>query len=177
MDTSRCSLAIAVIAGLTLSGLGGCGGAPEQIGVATAMLRPASGSRVSGEVSFADIGYGLRVTGKVTGLSPGMHGFHIHERGDCSAPDATSAGGHFNPDGMVHGGPRSRERHNGDLGNIYADNSGTAFIDFVATDIAIASPEQKDIVGHALVVHQDADDEKTDPAGNSGARVACGVIK
>ena len=137
-----------------------------------AALEPANGSNVKGEVTFSQDGRHVRVTGEITGLKPGLHGLHLHEKGDCSAPDASSAGGHFNPEGKKHGGPTSAERHAGDIGNVTANRSGTATVDSTLTGVSLAS-----LTGKGLVVHAKADDEKSDPAGNSGARVACGVVK
>ena len=113
--------------------------------------------------------------GEINGLTPGKHGFHIHEKGDCSAADASSAGGHFNPTGMPHGGRRGSQRHLGDLGNITADKSGIAR--FAFTDGWITLAGVNSIIGHAVVVHAQADDLKSQPSGNAGARVACGVIE
>jgi len=139
---------------------------------ATATLEPKSGSKVKGEVTFTQDGSGVRATGEITGLTAGRHGFHLHEKGDCSAPDAESAGGHFNPEGKKHGGPASAERHAGDFGNITANASGIATVNATIAGVSVAS-----IMGKGLVVHAMADDEKTDPSGNSGARIACGVVK
>ena len=144
---------------------------------ASVTLQPASGSRVQGQVTFTQEGSRVRVAGEIRGLTPGAHGFHLHEKGDCSAPDAESAGGHFNPTRMKHGGPKSKERHGGDLGNITADASGNAKVNLTVTGISVASDKPDGIIGRGLVVHAQGDDEKTDPAGNSGARVACGAVK
>jgi Cu-Zn family superoxide dismutase len=105
-----------------------------------------------------------------------MHGFHIHEKGDCSAPDASSAGSHFNPGSKPHGGPSGGDRHGGDLGNLSADNYGTATVKLNVEGISVAQGAPNSIVGRALIVHADADDLKTQPTGNSGKRIACGVI-
>jgi Cu-Zn family superoxide dismutase len=139
-------------------------------------LEPASGSSVRGQLQLADAARGVRITGEVTGLAPGQHGFHVHEVGDCSAKDATSAGEHFNPSGKQHGGLRSAERHIGDLGNIDANASGIAMVDVTGTGLSIDSARVDSLRGRALVVHAQRDDEKSSPAGNSGSRVACGVI-
>ena len=138
----------------------------------TAELEPTNGSNVKGEVTFSQDGPHVRATGEITGLTPGPHGLHLHEKGDCSAPDASSAGGHYNPAGTRHGGPASAEHHAGDFGNVVANRSGTATVDSTLTGVSLAS-----LTGKGLVVHAQPDDEKTDPAGNSGARIACGVVK
>ena len=144
---------------------------------ATAVMRPASGSQTHGQVTFTQVGTRVRVSGEIAGLAPGMHGFHIHEKGDCSAADAMSAGGHFNPTGMKHGGPGTAIHHAGDLGNINANEYGKATVSMVVDGIALTKGQPDSIIGRGLVVHAGPDDEKTDPAGNSGARIACGTIE
>jgi len=141
---------------------------------AVAVLGPTTGSNVRGIVTFTQIQGGVRVVADVEGLTPGEHGFHIHDYGDCSAPDATSAGGHFNPDGHLHAGPGATQRHEGDLGNITASANGKAHYDFVDSQLAFDGPHS--IIGRSVIVHEKADDFKTQPTGNAGARVACGVI-
>lgn len=141
---------------------------------ALAELNPASGSTVRGTVHFYETGKGIKVVAKVSGLTPGLHGFHIHEKGDCSAPDAMSAGGHFNPTGMKHGGPHDTERHAGDFGNITADATGHAVFELVDTRITFDGPNS--IIGRGVIVHGKADDLTGQPAGNAGPRVACGSI-
>jgi Cu-Zn family superoxide dismutase len=141
---------------------------------AVAVLHPASGSNVMGTVTFTASGDSGKVVADITGLAPGKHGFHIHEFGDCSAPDATSAGGHFNPTKHQHGAPDATDRHAGDLGNIEADASGKAHLEM--TDKVMKLSGDDSIVGHAVIVHEKVDDLKTQPTGNAGGRVACGVI-
>jgi len=121
------------------------------------------------------VGGQVRVEGAFTGLSPGSHGFHIHEKGDCSAPDATSAGGHFNPTGMPHAGPADPNRHVGDFGNLEADASGNAYYSRALSSISLEGDSS--IIGKAIVIHAKPDDLKTQPSGNSGDRVGCGVIE
>lgn len=143
---------------------------------AMAELNPASGSNVHGTFHFYETSKGIHVVATVTGLTPGQHGFHIHEKGDCSTPDATSAGGHFNPAGMKHGGPDDAERHAGDFGNLTADASGNAKADFVDAHITFDGPTS--IIGKGVIVHAKEDDLKTQqPPGNAGGRVACGSIQ
>lgn len=148
----------------------------EQPGIqkAVAVLHPTAGSNVSGLVTFTKTGAGIEVVAHVEGLTPGKHGFHIHEYGDCSALDLSSAGGHFNPGKMPHAGPGSVQRHVGDLGNLEADSMGVAHSEL--TDNMLTFEGIHSIIGRAVVVHQGEDDFTTQPAGNSGARVACGVI-
>ena len=141
---------------------------------AVAVLHPTQGGNVSGTVTFTKVNGGVHVVADVEGLTPGEHGFHVHEFGDCSAPDATSAGGHFNPDGNLHAGPGAKHRHEGDLGNITADANGKAHYDVVDTQLSFDG--RHSIIGRSVIVHEKADDLKTQPTGNAGARVACGVI-
>ena len=141
---------------------------------ASAKLEPKSGSKATGTITFTKVGDEVELSGDIENLSPGKHGFHIHDKGDCSAPDASSAGGHFNPTHQHHGGPDTAEHHAGDLGNIEADSSGKAHIQWKGK-LSLAGADS--IIGKSVVVHEKADDLKTDPAGNSGARIACGVIE
>jgi superoxide dismutase, Cu-Zn family len=142
---------------------------------AVAHLRPTEGNRVWGIVTFTPVANGVRVSADVLGLTPGKHGFHIHEKGDCSAPDATSAGGHFNPTGMPHGGPHSDVRHVGDFGNLVADENGRAKATFIDKHIQLDGPHS--IIGRSVIVHAKEDDLKSQPSGDAGGRVACGVIE
>ena len=146
----------------------------QSVTRAVAVLSPTKGSNVSGTVTFTQVNGGVRIVADVTGLTPGKHGFHIHEFGDCSALDATSAGGHFNPRHIQHGGPDASMRHAGDFGNLEANAAGTAHYDRVDKTISLNGAES--IVGHGVIVHEKVDDFVTQPTGNAGARVACGVI-
>lgn len=148
--------------------------AVDDVKTAKSILHPTQGNKVTGTVTFTAVDGGVRVLADLEGLTPGDHGFHIHEFGDCSAPDATSAGGHYNPTKKQHGGPDSAERHVGDLGNIKADATGKGHYDRV--DKVIELKGAYNIVGHSVIVHAKADDFVTQPSGNSGSRVACGVI-
>jgi Cu-Zn family superoxide dismutase len=144
---------------------------------ATAVIEPRSGSTVSGTARFSSASDGLKAHVEVQGASPGKHGVHIHEKGDCSDPKAASAGGHFNPNTSPHhGGPHTAIRHGGDLGNIEVDANGKGTLEVVVQDLTVASL-QNGIVGRSLIVHETVDDLATDPAGNSGARLGCGVIQ
>lgn len=143
---------------------------------ATAVLQPTAGNQASGTVRFVQRGSVVRVTGEVRGLKPNAeHGFHIHEKGDCSSPDGTSAGGHFNPDNRPHGRAGSGAHHVGDLPSLRADAGGTAKIEFDSAAIRIREGTAN-IVGRGLIVHRDPDDYTTQPTGNSGPRLACAVI-
>ncbi len=142
---------------------------------AKAMLQPTTGNSTKGEIKFTEVKNGVRVTGEVSGLAPGKHGFHVHENGDCSSGDGKSAGGHFNPGGSKHGGPQSEQKHAGDMGNIEADQNGVASIDKVFPFLSLEGDNS--IVGRGLIVHADADDLHSQPTGNAGARLACAVIE
>ena len=154
----KCVLAVAC----GVAFLSGCAMMEEKEPTASATLEPRSGSSVRGTV---------------TGHTKGPKGFHIHEKGDCSAPDALSAGGHFNPTKSKHGGPYEPAKHAGDLGNLNFDAAGAAKLSFVVGDISVSSSRPDGIIGRAVIVHAAADDLKTDPTGNASGRVACGVIK
>ena len=143
---------------------------------ATAVVRPASGSQAHGTVKFTQVGTRVRVDAEIAALTAGLHGLHIHDKGDCTAPDATSAGPHFNPGGKKHGAPESMERHAGDLGNLKADEYGKATLTMMVDGISVGTGPNG-VTGKGIIVHADADDLKTDPAGNSGARIGCGVIE
>lgn len=168
-----------IIAGILLS----CGQKSEnvkdivakpQINKAIGVLYPASGSNVTGVVEFNKTDGGIQVIANISGLTPGKHGFHIHQYGDCSSFDAESAGGHYNPTEMDHGAPGDPVRHVGDFGNLVADTSGKATMNFVDTIISFNG--NNSIIGRALVIHANEDDMKSQPTGNAGPRLACGVI-
>ncbi len=144
--------------------------------MAVCTVHPLGNSGVHGTVTFTKTEGGVRVQAELTGLSPGEHGFHVHQYGDCSMMDGTCAGGHFNPTGAPHGGPDAPagQRHVGDFGNIKADASGKATYDRVDKLIALSGPHS--IIGRSIIVHAGRDDLKSQPSGDAGARVACGVI-
>jgi Cu-Zn family superoxide dismutase len=146
----------------------------EMVTKAIAVLHPTKGSKVHGTVVFTKVEKGVKVHAHISGLTPGKHGFHIHEFGDCSDPAAKSAGGHFNPKKQAHGGPHAVMRHVGDLGNIEADADGNVDYDVVDDQIAFHGPNS--IIGRGLIVHEKGDDLKTQPTGDAGGRVACAVI-
>ncbi len=131
-------------------------------------------SKVAGKVVFTQHKDGVEIVAELTGLTPGEHGFHVHEFGDCSMMDGTCAGGHFNPTGAPHGGPDDAKRHAGDFGNIKADDSGKATYKRVDKLIALNGPNS--IIGRSIIVHAKADDLKTQPSGDAGPRIGCGVI-
>ena len=152
--------------------------APANTIEATVVLAPASGSQVHGTLSLAPAGDGLMLRGTVEGLAPdSVHGFHIHERGDCSAADASSAGGHFNPGAAPHGRMGAGMHHAGDVDNLHADAEGVARVALHLPGLSLGDGGTDDVLGRAFVVHAAADDYRSQPAGNAGARIACGVIQ
>lgn len=148
----------------------------QGVTFAEATLAPKSGSKVAGTVVFSRVKNGVQVLASITGGTPGKHGIHIHEKGDCSAADASSAGGHFNPTGAPHAGVTAQARHVGDLGNITVKADGVGLLNL---DIPAVSgfTSWDSIIGKAVVVHAKVDDEKSQPAGAAGDRIACGVIQ
>lgn len=138
---------------------------------AVATVNAVGESGVIGTVYFEAIDSGVSVKAELAGLQEGLHGFHIHQFGDCTAPDGTSAGGHFNPEESEHSGPESAIRHMGDMGNVEADAEGNATINYVDNTININM-----IVGRGVIVHAGEDDLTSQPTGAAGARLGCGVI-
>ena len=164
--------------GVLLAGLlGGCatmgGGGPR----ATAQLQPTRGNDVTGNVTFTQKGDKVVVAAKVSGLKPNQeHGFHVHEKGDCSSGDGMSASGHFNPKGSPHGHYSTQGRHAGDMPNLKADAYGNANMT-AELDIVTVSDGQTSVLGRGLIVHAQPDDYKSQPVGNAGPRMACAVIQ
>jgi len=166
-----------VLAGLAAVALAGCQSMSSSDGpaLASAGLMATKGNKTVGEVTFEQVNGKVRVTAQVIGLKPGQeHGFHIHEVGDCSSGDGMSAKGHFNPHGKPHG--RGDVRHAGDLPNLQADKAGRAKMS-VDLDILSVTPGPASVVGRGIIVHAQPDDYTSQPVGNAGARMACGVIK
>ena len=156
--------------------LGACASTPSGPR-ATAQLQPTTGNATSGSVSFVQKGNKVLVSGEIRGLKPNAeHGFHVHEKGDCSSGDGMSAGGHFNPTGAPHGAHGMGMHHTGDLPSLKADAGGVARVNFESGSLAVGSGVT-DIVGKGLIVHRDPDDYKTQPTGNAGPRLACAVIR
>lgn len=141
---------------------------------AVAVVRPTAGSTAEGTVTFSKVEAGVRVVAEIRGLAQGSHGFHVHEWGDCSAPDGTSAGAHFNPTAEPHAGPHAPARHTGDLGNVEVGADGVGRLDYVDPRAAFDGPHS--ILGRGVIVHAQADDLQTQPTGNAGGRLGCGVI-
>jgi superoxide dismutase, Cu-Zn family len=142
---------------------------------AVAVLHPTAGQQCHGVVRFTQDGESVKVIADIEGLTPGQkHAFHIHQYGDSSAPDGMSAGGHYNPEGHLHGLPDSENRHAGDLGNVQADDQGKAHYEITVTNLSIMGPKNP-IIGRGVIVHAKVDDGGQ-PVGNAGARIGCGVI-
>jgi len=163
-------IVVASAAALVVSGCAsmGMGGGPA----ATAALRPTQGNNVAGSVTFTQRGDKVHVSANVTGLKPGaQQAIHVHEKGDCSSADGMSAGGHFNPASKPHG-PQDGEHHAGDMPNLVADAYGNANASFDLSGVTVQGFE-----GKGVIVHRDPDDYKSQPAGNAGPRLACGVIR
>lgn len=173
--TSRPALS-AVLALVAAALAAGCADTPPAApSYVVSTLQPTRGSTAAGTVWLSQEGPQVLVRGRVTGLTPNQeHGFHVHEKGDCSSGDGMSAGGHLNPTGKPHG-PPTGEHHAGDLPSVKADATGTATVRTRVTGTLLGGGAA-DIAGKALVVHAAPDDYATQPTGNSGARIACGVI-
>ena len=164
---------LALLAGCAL--LAACSNLTLRSSTATAALAPTKGNQVAGNVTFVQKGDKVLVEARIIGLTPGLHGFHIHEKPDCTAADGMSAGGHFNPRKAPHAGPESAQRHAGDLGNLNADAGGVAVYRAEIRGITLGMGEDS-IIGRSVIVHANPDDLRTQPAGNAGARLACGLI-
>ena len=154
--------------------LGICLASAQEPTKAIAVLHPTAGNSVAGLVTFSKSGQEIKVVADITGLTPGKHGFHVHEFGDCSSSDGNSAGGHFNPGHKDHGAPDASDRHDGDLGNVEADAAGKAHLEWSDKVMKLSGADS--IIGRSVIVHEKADDLKTQPTGNSGGRLACGVV-
>ncbi|MFX1725916.1 superoxide dismutase family protein [Stenotrophomonas sp. AS1] len=179
-----------VLAAAVAVGLAACGSTPpprpaapvvpvvSTAQMAEANLSPASASLVSGRLALVPDARGVHITGVIGGLQPlQVAGFHVHERGDCSAVDASSAGAHFNPAGQPHGRNSAGAHHAGDMDNLRADAQGRVNVDIRLPAVTLGGGAATDIAGRALIVHANADDYRSQPAGNAGARIACGVIR
>ena len=174
MNARSTLTALSTLAAATV--LAGCAGLMHGGGpMATARLEATRGNAATGTVLFHQHGDRVMVHASVTGLKPGQeHGFHIHEKGDCSSGDGLSTGGHFNPAGKPHGS-QDADHHAGDLPALKADADGRAEVRYYVTGITVGSGAT-DIVGKGLIVHAMPDDYRTQPTGNAGGRIACGVI-
>lgn len=142
---------------------------------AVAVIHPTEGNEASGVVTFTKVGDGVRVQASISGLQPGqLHGFHVHQYGDCRGANALSAGGHYNPTDMPHGGPIDTDRHMGDLGNLPVGDDGVANLEY--TDLKLVLSGEHSIIGYGVIVHRDRDDLVSQPVGDAGPRIGCGVI-
>jgi len=163
--------------------MAGCGHAPEAPPTAPtlapltagAMIEARSGSSLAGEATFTEVEGGVKVVVTVRSAPAGSHAVHIHEKGDCSAPDAASAGPHFNPDGHSHGGPGDAQHHAGDFGNMEVGEDGGGTLEITTSGLTIADGPRS-VAGRAIIVHEKADDFVTQPTGNAGGRIGCGAI-
>jgi len=167
-----------ILLGALFSGLlAGCATMGGNEPRATAQLQPTRGNSVSGSVTFTQKGDKVVVAGNISGLKPNQeHGFHVHEKGDCSSGDGMSAAGHFNPQGSPHGHHSTPAHHAGDMPNLKADAKGNA--SFAAElDVITVSEGPTSVIGRGLIVHAQPDDYKSQPVGNAGARLACAVIQ
>jgi superoxide dismutase, Cu-Zn family len=146
---------------------------------ARAMMKPTANNATSGELRFEVDNGAIRMFGPISGLKANsQHAIHVHEKGDCSAPDATSAGAHFNPDNAAHGDRRSSAPHHaGDMPNISSDATGNAAVDIRLENIELSGGGARDIANRAVIIHANPDDYTTQPTGNAGGRIACGVIE
>jgi len=168
----RPALARPVFAGLALT-LGACASSPDAI----AKIASRSAGSVVGSAVFVADGDAVTMTLAVEGLTPGLHGIHMHEKGDCSAADGTSAGPHWNPSKSAHGNPSGDAHHAGDMGNLTAAADGRATLTFTNADWTLGSETSSttDVIGRAIIVHGSPDDF-SQPAGNAGPRLGCGVV-
>ncbi len=159
---------------IALVALAGCASSAKKP-MAMAMLAPTSGSTAQGMVHFTQSADGsVEVQVDLTGVPPGVHGFHIHDKGDCG-DNGNAAGGHFNPGGTPHGAPDAAQHHAGDFGNVTANEKGEVHTKFTTHSVTVdAGPNS--VLGHAVILHGNADDLTTQPSGNAGPRIACGVV-
>ena len=168
---SRLKFAVLLVSAATIAACAHKANGPS----AMAMIAPTAGSTVTVMIHFNQTADGeVQVVGDLAGLKPGMHGFHVHEKGDCGN-DGQAAGGHFNPMNAPHASPDAASHHAGDFGNVTADGAGNAHVDFMTHSVKVA-PGATSVVDRAVVVHADPDDLNSQPAGNAGKRIGCGVV-
>jgi Cu-Zn family superoxide dismutase len=171
----RTSWAAAGLTGLALAGALACASTTPDP-TALAIIESRSDSKVTGKVIFTQDSKGqTRAEVWIANATPGTHGLHIHEKGDCSAPDAASAGGHFNAAGNPHAAPTDKAHHNGDFGNIEIGADGNGHM-VITSDMLTVTPGPNCVVGRSVIFHEKADDLKTQPTGAAGARYGCGVV-
>ena len=153
------------------------GTSPTPSKQAIAVIGPTSGSDLTGTAIFTQNGDTITLTIEIQNVSPGLHAVHIHATGDCSAPDGTSAGGHWNPTNVAHGKWGEGEFHLGDIGNITVSEEGIGTIELTTNLWEMGTGSDLDIVGRGIIVHAGADDFTSQPSGNAGARIGCGAIE
>src|ERR1700686_4018742 len=165
-------LSLTFAAGLILAG---CGSHKKAYPMAMATMAPTANQTAKGTVHFTELGDGsVDVNVDLTNVPPGTHGFHVHDKGDCG-DNGNAAGGHFNPTPAQHGAPTASSHHAGDFGNVTADASGNVKTKFNTRAVTV-SPSSSSAVGHAVVLHGKEDDLTTQPTGNAGPPIACGVV-
>ncbi|HKR62719.1 MAG TPA: superoxide dismutase family protein [Thermoanaerobaculia bacterium] len=165
-----------VLLSITILMLASCSSMMSSGPSASATLAPTSGSTANGTVTFTERSDGsVDVMVHLTGVPPGVHGFHVHDKGDCG-DNGNAAGGHFNPSGVAHGAPSADPHHAGDFGNVTADASGVVDTRFNTRSITVTAGANS-VVGHAIILHGNPDDLATQPSGNAGPRIACGVAQ
>lgn len=170
-------LGSAVLAGAALVWIASCASSGSSAPQAMATIISESGTKVQGRALFTQLpAGGVKTEVWIESAAPGTHGLHIHEKGDCSAPDGSSAGGHFNAAGNPHAAPADKARHNGDLGNIEVGADGKGHLE-LTTDLLTVKPGPNSVVGKSVIFHEKADDLKTQPSGNAGGRFGCGVVQ
>ncbi len=170
-------LASAGLAAAAAAAFLGFAAPPDAPPQAKATIESKSGSKVTGRAVFTELpSGGVKAEVWIENATPGTHGLHIHEKGDCSAPDAASAGGHFNPAGNPHASPSDAAHHNGDFGNIEIGADGKGHLE-ITSNMLTVKPGPNSVVGKSIVFHEKADDLKTQPTGNAGGRFGCGVIQ
>lgn len=150
--------------------------AAKKDGPIQTQIQAKSGATLTGTATFEETPDGLKVSIRLGNAPPGLHGAHIHEKGDCSAADATSAGDHFNPGGHPHGRPPDEKRHLGDFGNIGVDPAGMGVLEIVVKDANLKPGDKNSFLDRALIIHAKKDDG-SQPLGNAGARIGCAEIK
>ena len=151
-------------------------GVPGDVKSAVATIAPRSGSEVQGTATFARKGGKVQLTLVLQNLTPGVHAVHLHETGDCSDPEGKSAGAHWNPSAMPHG-KWGAPAHLGDIGNVVADKNGKATFKMTTELWTIGGSAETNVLGKAVIVHKSEDDFKTQPTGNAGGRIGCGVVQ
>jgi superoxide dismutase, Cu-Zn family len=142
----------------------------------TVRIQGRSGSELTGQAAFRPTSDGVLLTMRISGAPPGMHAVHLHQKADCSAPDASSAGDHWNPGGHAHGHLMKPPSHLGDIGNLVVDENGIGTLEFLSDQWSLGTGAQNDVVGTSIVIHEKEDDLMSQPSGNAGGRIGCGVV-